>query len=74
MPTDTEKDVLRRVYEDAMRDYREALAPARERFGVAKRAFAAAGDELDTATAEFARIEGRIEALRDLAAKDGITL
>lgn len=74
MPTDTEKDVLRRVYEDAMRDYREALMPARERFGAAKRAFAAAGDELDTATAEFARIEGRIEALRDLAAKDGITL
>ncbi len=74
MPTDTEKDVLRRVYEDAMRDYREALMPARERFGAAKRAFADAGDELDAATAQFARIEGKIEALRELAARDGITL
>lgn len=74
MPTDTEKDVLRRVYEDAMRGYREELTPARERFGAAKRAFADAGDELDAATAQFARIEGKIEALRELAARDGITL
>jgi hypothetical protein len=76
MPNDTnrDQDVLRRVYEDQMRDYREALTPARERFGAAKTAYAAAGDELDAATAQFARVEGRIEALRDLAAKDGITL
>lgn len=74
MPTDAEKDVLRRVYDDQMRDYREALTPARERFGAAKAAYAAAGDELDAATAQYARIEGKVEALRDLAAKDGITL
>lgn len=70
----TDQEVARRVYEDAFRDYHEALAPLRERFATAKRAYATAGDELDVATAKLAKLEGKIEALRELAAKDGITL
>lgn len=69
-----DQEVARRVYDDALRDYHEALVPLRERFAAAKRAFAQAGDELDVATAQLAKLEGKIEALRELAAKDGITL
>lgn len=69
-----DQEVARRVYEDALRDYHEQLAPLSERFAAAKRAFAKAGDELDVATAKLAKLEGKIEALRELAQRDGVTL
>ncbi len=72
--TPEEQAIARKSYEDALRDYHEALAPLRERFATAKRAFATAGDELDVATAKLAKLEGKIEALRELAQRDGITL
>lgn len=69
-PTPSDKNALRNVYEDQMRDYRhEFLAAERQVQETAN-----ANSRYMTAIERRAKIEGQMDALRMLAARDGVTL
>lgn len=71
---DTDKETIRRVYQAQYDDYKAALTTAEADEREAKTALDGARNVHASALYEVARLDGRIAALHDLAAKEGIEL
>lgn len=76
MPSDSEeaREIKRVMYEAQLQDYARDLEGAQADARAASNALASAIQANERATARLARLEGRMEALRSLAARDGISL
>lgn len=72
--SEDDKDVLRRVYEARLAELQEELRPLAERRDDLQERSRQITADLMAALMAAARIEGKLDELRRLAAKDGITL
>lgn len=72
--SEDDKDVLRRVYEARLAELQEELRPLAERRDDLQERSRQITADLMAALMAAARIEGKLDELRTLAAKDGITL
>lgn len=71
---DTDKETLRRVYQDEMSSLRPQLAAALDTRTEAELARMNAQRRHENAVIRHANLQGRVDALREIAARDGITL
>ena len=72
--SEEDREVLRKVYQAQMDAYRVDHVKATKRLEAARRAYDASLEEHTEALRDEARIAGKIDALRMLAARDGVTL
>lgn len=71
---DTDKETLRRVYQDQMNHLKPQLAAALDARTEAELARMDAQRRHENAVYRHAVLQGRVDALREIAARDGITL
>lgn len=71
---DTDKEVLRKVYQDQMNHLKPQLTAALDALTEADLSLIEAQLRYANAVARYATLEGRVDALKELAAKEGITL
>lgn len=71
---DTDKEVLRKVYQDEMNHLKPQLAAALDTRTETELARMDAQRQHENAVYRHAALQGRVDALRELAARDGITL
>lgn len=71
---DTDKEILRRVYQDELDSLRGRLAEALDDRTETDLALTEARRRHVSAVSKHATLQGRVDALRDLAAKEGVTL
>lgn len=71
---DTDKDILRRVYQDELDSLRPQLVAALDARTEAELARTDAQRRHENAVYRHAVLQGRVDALKELAAKDGVTL
>lgn len=77
MPKNTspeDREVLKRVYEDQMREYRPRLEAAAAELAASATALGGASERYQVAAQELGAIQGKVDALIELAARDGIDL
>lgn len=72
--TPEQREVLRKVYEAQMDEYHRAYEPAFHRWERLTAELVTLRNEHAIAANDAARLEGRMDALRALAARDHITL
>lgn len=72
--TDADKEVLRRVYQDELRDLKPDLEIAHANLARAAETLGDASRQYQEAARTLGAIDDRVRALRELAARDGITL
>lgn len=71
--SEADKEVLRKVYQDQLRDLKPQRDHAERARDEAARALTAAAEAHEKALYEHGVAQGKIDALRMLAARDGIT-
>lgn len=71
---EADKEVLRRVYADQLRDLRPRLEAAKEQREQAARALGAADEAHSKAVHEAAWLQGQVDSIVLLAKRDGINL
>lgn len=71
---DTDKEVLRKVYQDELNHLRPQLAAALDTRTETELALMDAQRRHTNAVYRHAVLQGRVDALKELAAKDGVTL
>lgn len=69
-----DQEILRKVYQAQMDAYKAEYEPAKERLDKAEDAVDEARTEWELASTAAYRLEGRMDALREIAARDGIQL
>lgn len=71
---DTDKEVLRKVYQDELNHLRPQLAAALDARTETELALMDAQRRHTNTVYRHAVLQGRVDALKELAAKDGVTL
>lgn len=72
--TDADKETLKRVYQDELRTLAPDLEIAHQNLAAAAEVLGDASRYSQEAARTLGRISGRVDALKELATKDGVTL